>query len=245
MELVISLVLATALPLVFRDPIKKHPVVFYALAILADLVFLSRVLQVISPVADRALYPYMQRCLFSYGLFVVIMFIGALPSRSALRRRLSPVRGELSIIAAILAMGHIANYAGTYAASLAQDLKSLPESTTFSLAISSILLILLSILTVTSFERIRRSMAPASWKRLQRLAYPFFILIAVHLALLLAPAVSSFDQKAFFSVVVYTVITLAYVALRYSKAMADRRQTRPSEPQNAWRDAPTEFRSVT
>lgn len=62
----------------------------------------------------------------------------------------------------------------------------------------------------------------AAWKRLQILAYPFFILIFLHIALILIPSVSTLGQRAFSSIVVYTGIVLAYGILRLRKAWLDR-----------------------
>ena len=65
-------------------------------------------------------------------------------------------------------------------------------------------------------------MKAASWKRVQRLAYPFYLLTYVHLALLM-PSAAAGNDVAVLSIAVYSVVMGAYVVLRLRKAFADRR----------------------
>ncbi len=114
MELLIALVASVAFALTMRDPLKAHPAVFYVAAVLVSAAFASHAALEIAPVFGRALFPYVQRCLFAFGLLSVVMFVGVLPEGSRLRRYLNPVRGKLSVVASILVAGHVANYAQSY-----------------------------------------------------------------------------------------------------------------------------------
>lgn len=91
-----------------------------------------------------------------------------------------------------------------------------------SFTVSFALVILLIPLAITSIRAMRKAMDNSTWKRLQMLAYPFFVLIFVHIALILVPSVSTLGQRAFSSIVIYTGIVLAYGILRLRRAWLDR-----------------------
>ena len=74
-------------------------------------------------------------------------------------------------------------------------------------------------------------MKAASWKRVQRLAYPFYVLTYVHLALLLMPSALAGNDVAVLSIAVYSIVMGAYVILRLRKAAADHRaEAAPANP---------------
>ncbi|MDU5064273.1 MAG: ferric reductase-like transmembrane domain-containing protein [Eggerthella lenta] len=220
MELLIALVASVAFALTMRDPLKAHPAVFYVAAVLVSAAFASHAALEIAPVFGRALFPYVQRCLFAFGLFSVVMFVGALPEGSRLRRHLNPERGKLSVVASILVAGHVANYAQSYLSQVAGGLSGLPATMLASFAASAVLVALLALLAVTSLDAVRRRMDANGWKQVQMLAYPFYLLIFVHVALILGPSASSPEQKAFFSIIVYTVIVGSYAAARLARVAA-------------------------
>lgn len=221
MDIIIALVIAIVFSLVFSPALKKVPWLFYAIAVALDVLCLSSVLFQAFPQVARVVFPYFQRGLLAYGLFVVIMFIGVLPKGSALRNRLNPVRGELSIFAAIITFEHIIAYAGSYLNRALSGFVGMPASQVLSFFIALIITILLVVLTVTSFDRIRRAMNPKRWKNLQKTAYAFFILVWAHLVIVLIPSAGSMSGKAFTSIVIYTVITVVYIIARIARARID------------------------
>lgn len=223
MHLLIALIAAVLFTFIFRIPLKKMPWLFYILAIVADIVFTSHILFQVAPTLARALFPYMQRCLFAFGLFAIVMFIGVLPEGSKLRRMLMPIRAELSIVAAILTIGHVINYLNSYLAQIFSPTAVISTNLVFSFLVSAILIILLALLTITSFNVVRRKMHAASWKKLQKLAYPFFILTYVHLVLILFPTATAMNQKPLISVGIYTILMLAYIILRVRKSALDKK----------------------
>ena len=148
------------------------------------------------------------------------MYIGVFAKGSKVHQWLKPVRSELSIIACILACGHMAVYLGSYAPRLGG---TLGVNVVSALVVALALLVLLLVLGVTSFAFVKRRMRTDSWKRLQRWAYVFFGLVYVHLMLMLAPAASQGGEAAVTSVAVYTVIFGAYAVLRVRRALVDHR----------------------
>ncbi len=86
------------------------------------------------------------------------------------------------------------------------------------------LLVLLVVLGVTSFAFVKRQMSTASWKKVQKLAYPFFGLVYVHLLLMLLPSALHGGLAAQASVAVYSVVFVGYALCRVGRgALVDRR----------------------
>ncbi len=229
MDLLIALVFAVLFSFAFRNAIRKVPVVFYIIAVIIDAVFLFHILSNISVEANRLIQPYFYKGLFSYGLFTVVMFIGAFSRSSWIRKYLQPIRGELSVIAAILMYGHVVNYAGSYLVQVSTGVQALRANLVISLVVSVALVVILTILTVTSFEFIRRRMDSVHWKKIQWLAYPFFILIYIHLFLVLGPSAFGFASPVV-RVLIYTVILAAYLVLRIRRAVIDSARKKDASP---------------
>lgn len=222
MEVIVIVALCFAFAAIFRNAIKSYPALFYTVAALLAILVAGFVLFRNIPGFARPILPLIQRCLLAFGLFTVVMFIGVFPEKSPARKHLAPIRGELSIMAAILTVGHIVGYLSSYLPQMLAGFASMSITMIASFAVSFTLVILLIPLTTTSFHAVRKAMDIAAWKRLQILAYPFFILIFLHIALILIPSVSTLGQRAFSSIVVYTGIVLAYGILRLRKAWLDR-----------------------
>ena len=229
MEPLIALAASVLFALACRNTIKARPIVFYAAAAIVATLFASHAFGSFAPMLDRALQPYVQRCLLAFGMFAVVMFIGVLPDDSKPRRYLTPIRGELSIIAAILACGHVVGYGASYLRYVPGNLGGMPATMIASFAVSAMLVVLLAPLTLTSFKSLRKRVDAQRWKRVQMLAYPFFFLIYLHLLLILAPSASGAGQKAFGSIVVYTGIIGCYAILRAAKAISSQRRLARSD----------------
>lgn len=224
MEIVIALVVAILFAVVFKSALKKVPWVFYVLTVILDILYLNHVLLGVSPQLDRFFFPYFQRGLLAYGLFVVVMFIGCFPMGSKVRSYLNPIRGELSIVASLLVLGHIVAYFGAYASRVLNGFAGMSSNVVVSFFVALLLLLILAPLTVTSFNKIRKSMDAKTWKKLQKWAYVFFILIYVHMMIILLPSASSPATRAFTSVVIYTVIMIVYIVARLYRWSQDRKQ---------------------
>ena len=222
MEVLLAIVISVLFAFALRKQIKRYAVSFYIVAAAADVLFLSGVLFGVSREFAAAVYPYLTRCLLGF-----VMYVGALPEGSKARQMLMPIRGELSIIAAIFTIGHVANYLGTYLADILSGFAGMSAGMIASFIVSSLLIVLLAALTVTSFNTVKTRMNSDAWKRLQKTAYAFFGLTYVHLVLVLAPTVSSSGQKAAFSIAAYTAVMLVYVVLRTATHLRAKR-TRPS-----------------
>jgi DMSO/TMAO reductase YedYZ heme-binding membrane subunit len=221
MSLIISLIAAAALAISCAKPLKQAPWAFY---LLAALVAAAGVYFTYSPLPNpvlRSVVFAIQKGQVAFALFAVVMFTGVLAQDSKARRHLGPVRAELSIMAAVLIVAHFVPYLSNYLG-YAASLLTLRPSILSSLAAALVMLVLLALLTVTSINAVKRRMDAGRWKALQRLAYPFFALILLHLlGYLLIPALNG-APRAILEVVVYLLVFAAYTALRIRKALTDR-----------------------
>lgn len=176
----------------------------------------------LSRVVSSALFLLVRKCTLSLALFVVVMYIGVFARESKARTYLLPIRAELSIIAWILSLGHMVVYLMSYAPQVAYGIDHMSGIVLGSLGVALVLFALLLVLGVTSFAFVKKGMKLRTWKRVQRLAYPFFILVYVHLLLMLLPAALKGGAAAQASVAVYSAVFIGYMALRLYRAAKDK-----------------------
>ena len=203
MRFIVALVVSFALVWACAKPLKKHPVPFYVCAVALVALYFWGVSAGVRGEAWSYFQPLMQRCALAFLLFTVVMFVGVLGEGNPLRTHLMPIRRQLSILACIFACGHIAFYGASYLPRLASAFSG---NLAFSLGLAALITTLMVVLWVTSAQRVKHAMKAASWKRVQRLAYPFYVLTYVHLALLLMPSAVAGNEVAVLSIAVYSVV---------------------------------------
>lgn len=207
---------------VLRNPLKACPAAFYAVAVAVDVAFIAGTFWGMPRGVWSVFFVLIQKCLLPLALFVVVMYIGALSKKSRPYRWLKAVRAELSIVAWILSLGHMAVYCSTYLPRLVTGGR-MDLNVTASFAVAVVLLALLLVLGVTSFNAVKKRMHTETWKKVQKLAYPFFLLVYAHLLLMLAPSALHGGIAATTSVAVYSAVFVAYIVLRLVRAALDRR----------------------
>lgn len=217
--LVATIVLACAL----RNPIKKWPVAFYVVAVALVIVYFALPSLGVPRAVSLAFYWTIRKCLTPLALFIVVMYIGVFPVTSGVSRWLRPVRAELSIIAWILTLGHVVQYLTNYLKPIFSGV-ALQANVLIGVIVAIILFALLIILGITSFQFVKKHMSSAGWKNVQRLAYPFFALTYVHLLCLLLPSAVRGGIAARMSVIVYSIVFIAYLVLRVFRAVVDKRE---------------------
>ena len=171
-----ALVLACTVAACFalRNPLKACPMAFYAAALLVDVAFVAGTFWGMPRDAWSVFFVLIQKCLLPLALFVVVMYIGVLDRGSRACMWLKPVRAELSIVAWLLSLGHVAVYGATYLPRIASG-GATNGNVAASFAVAVVLLALLAVLGVTSFNLVKRRMRTETWKKVQKLAYPFFV----------------------------------------------------------------------
>ncbi|MDR1185450.1 MAG: ferric reductase-like transmembrane domain-containing protein [Coriobacteriales bacterium] len=235
MLFIVSLAVVLALALLFHKAIRALPALFYALTTLAILVLFAAYF-----LTDYETWPQwftywvvaaFARGTLSTSVFVIVMYLGVASNRVPGVEGLRAIRGELSILGCILALGHNIYYGMYYFPNIFSG--ELPLAYLISTWMSIILIAIMLPLTVTSVKAVRRKMRPASWKRLQRWAYGFYALLYVDTMLLFAASLARNMENAtglpseviqeqvasdIISLIAYSAVFLPYFVLRIRKA---------------------------
>lgn len=165
MLFIFSLIIASIFALTAKSTIKRHPYPWYigalVLTLFISLFPFSRNL----PEAVTFLLDLFRRGALSCALWCIVMWTGALSNGSWLIKRLMPVRGELSIFAAMLTLGHNIGYGRTYFVRFFTNASALPANQFAACIITIILLIIMIPLTILSFPKIRKRMKAKSGSR--------------------------------------------------------------------------------
>ena len=153
------------------------------------------------------------------AMFILVMYTGAFMPGTKPSRCLLPVRGQLSVIASILTLGHNIAYGKTYFVLLFTQTAGL-KGNILAAAIWSLIMILIMLpLFVTSFLCIRKKMPPRKWKKLQRLAYLFYGLLYLHILLLNFPPACRGTLSANLNIALYSLVFGGYVWLRIRRCL--------------------------
>ena len=145
-----ALVLACTVAACFalRNPLKACPMAFYAAALLVDVAFVAGTFWGMPREVWSVFFVLIQKCLLPLALFVVVMYIGVLDRGSRACMWLKPVRAELSIVAWLLSLGHVAVYGATYLPRIATG-GATNGNVVASFAVAVVLLALLVALVVS------------------------------------------------------------------------------------------------
>lgn len=228
----VALALIVALPL--GKALKKHPAPFYVVALALVAAHLAYKFTGTYVAGAQVIVDVMQKGYLACALLAIVMFTGALDEQTALRRRLQPIRAELSIMSCILISSHVLAFLPSYLPRLGAIFAS-----HLGMSISIVMAILLSVvfvvLSVMSLRVIRQRMPYKTWKAIQRLSYVMVALLLAHIALALGrPAFSGHgSSSAQFALAVYTVLGVLYAALRVRKALRDKAKAAALEEKSA------------
>lgn len=222
MDFAIILAATVAACFALKVPLKACPLAFYLGAVAVDAVYVYGVFFGLPRAVWSPLFVLVQKCELALALFVVVMFIGCLSREGRAYKWLKPVRSELSIVAWFLSLGHMAVYLESYVPRLLGG-GEVSGNVRGAFALAIVLLVLLVVLGVTSFAFVKRHMHTDTWKKVQKLAYPFFALVYVHLLLMLLPSALHGGIAASTSVAVYSVVFVGYGLARTARALADKR----------------------
>lgn len=218
MLLIISLIIVALFIYFLKGSLKKHAGIYYiGAAVISIAVFLLEFLPMPLFVKNNILGIFAKGSIGT-AMFVAVMYTGALPKGSKLIAPLMKIRGELSITAAILVLCHNFTYGITYFKMLFIKPEALSATQLTAAIISLVLIIIMIVLTVTSFQAVRKKMQAKKWKQLQRTAYVFYGLMYVHIMLINIPYARLGTYIA--NVVIYSIVFLGYAAMRIAKAVS-------------------------
>ncbi len=218
MLFLISLAAALLFTVLCGDVLKKHPIPFYVGFTAVALFFAFVPLRNAPDIISDYLIAVLSKGSLAAAFFALVMFAGAFKAGTKGAKKLMPIRAELAIVASLLTITHLISYGFLYIKRLITGSISPTQKTVTILAIP--LVILLIPLAVTSFKKIRKKMDPKKWKKLQRFAYGFYLLLYVHILLAYMPSARHGKVKSIVNVIVYSALFLTYGAMRISKALA-------------------------
>lgn len=220
MLLIISLIIVALFIYFLKGSLKKHAGIYYiGAAVISIAVFLIGFLPMPLFLKNNILGIFAKGSLGT-AMFVAVMYAGALPKGSKLIAPLMKIRGELSITAAILVLCHNFTYGITYFRMLFIKPEALSATQLTAAIISIILITIMLVLTVTSFQAVRKKMKAKKWKQLQRTAYVFYGLMYVHIMLINIPYARLGLGTYIANVVIYSIVFLGYAAMRIAKAVS-------------------------
>ncbi len=218
MLFLIALVFALITAFLLDKPMKKCPAAFYitaAVLTVASVAVLQSDIEISSRFVREYVIGIFSRGALGAAFWAVVMWAGALPNGSAPIKKLMPIRGELSITAAILTLSHVITYGIQY---ISNFVKGRTGSDFVLTSIVSLVMVLIMIpLTVMSFKAVRRKMNAKTWKKIQRTAYIFYALIYVHILVLFVPKAQQGREGYFLSVLVYSAVFVGYAVMRIRK----------------------------
>jgi DMSO/TMAO reductase YedYZ heme-binding membrane subunit len=230
MLFVASLVVTCAIMLISHKALRRIPWLFYLIATLVMVYLFGSYLTnnyewwpewfvewFVSAFARGSL---------STAFFVIVMYLGVLPTRIPGVSALRTVRAELSIIGCILAIGHVIYYGLYYFPNLFFPTEE-PMPVPYAIAtwITLVLLLLMIPLLITSLRTVHKRMHPTTWKRVQRLAYPFYALLYAHVLVLFCASIVLHPDRAgetWINLIVYSVVFLVYFVARPLKYLRRR-----------------------
>ena len=215
---IISIILVLILAFGFGNQIKKYPSIFYTLSVLIAIgisIYYKAGLWETSPewFTEYITNPF-KRGAFSTALFILVMYTGVLNPKWNITKKLYKIRGELSIIACIITLGHNFVYGTKHFPNLIFHAHDMELKYLIATSLTLILILLMLPLMITSFPIVRKKMNPKTWKNVQKLSYPFFALIYIHIMTVFIPKA----EKKWFEIIIYTIIFGAYLFLRIRKA---------------------------
>lgn len=214
-----ALVIACAFTYFCGNLLKKFPYVFYGLAIVLTVATSFVSYNTLPMFVTNYILGLFTKGALGTALFVIVMYTGALPQGHKLSAPLFKIRGELSIFAAFLVLSHNITYGKTYFLMLFQSPQKLPTVQLIAAIISCILIILMIVLTVTSFPVVRKKMNAKKWKQLQRSAYVFYGLMYVHI-MLISFYYARFNLVTYrINTIIYSLVFFTYASLRIRKAL--------------------------
>ena len=114
MLLIIALVIASLFVYFLKDKLKQYPNIFYIGAAVVTIVIFSLRTVAMPQFVRQNIVGIFAKGTIGTAFFIIVMITGALPRGSKLIGPLMRIRGELSIMAAILVLSHNLTYGMTY-----------------------------------------------------------------------------------------------------------------------------------
>lgn len=225
MYLIISLILSLIFVLVLNEQIKKYSNIFYLLATILTICicfyYQFNLKDVFPSWFTKYIINIFKRGAFPTALFIIVMYTAILNKKWIITKKFYKVRGEIAIIASIITLGHNFVYGFTgkkHFINLFANLQETELKYIIAKIISLVMIFMMIPLMITSFKSVRKNMDYYLWKKIQKMAYPFFILIYVHTMVLFLSKI----QDKLLDIILYSIIFISYIILRIGKAIKEK-----------------------
>ncbi len=219
MLLIISFIYAFIVISLLKDKIKKRPYIFYIIPFIILIIILYllaiKAYETMPRIAWIMIVSPFKNGAFSFAIISIVMYLGALDKKNKWVKQLMEIRTELSIFGGIFVYLHVISY-GIFYFPAVFGLHPMDMSI-YQVVATIITLINICVLTplfITSFQSIRKTMSPAKWKKLQRLAYVFYTLVYFHVMVIFMNRLNDH----ILDIVLYSIVFITYVVLRIRKA---------------------------
>ena len=197
-QLLMNLMILTFIFLLLAKSIKKHPWVYYFVFAIPAILFVLR--QILSPMGvalfdfprgsamGNIIREYVHVSGFAYPLLILIMYMGALPVRNRMVKRLMMIRKELSIISGFPILIHswvrlrLVPGSFDYFFGSGEPIKT-GVGVGFTHAaylLGIVMAILFLVLWVTSFDVFHSRLGALRWKKVQQWSYALYAMLFVH-----------------------------------------------------------------
>ncbi|MCR4759713.1 MAG: ferric reductase-like transmembrane domain-containing protein, partial [Oscillospiraceae bacterium] len=191
--------------------LRRHPAPFYLAAAALSIgtaYFANHRFPEIPAFVQQNVIALFTKGILAAAFWAVIMWTGALPNGSAPIKRLMPQRGQLSVFASILTLGHAVGLA------IAMLPRWLKKDDAMNLTVCAVLMLIMLPLTVISVQKIRRKMKAKTWKTVQRWAYLFYALIPVHVIVLNLAKIRRGRTDILPDLTIYVTVFFGYAVCR-------------------------------
>lgn len=220
MYLIYSLIVVTLMSLLFTKTIRNNSKIFYSIAsIVAIATTIYEILRLTSNLNLPGIITILEKTSMkgniAIAFFVLVMFAGALNSRWSITKKLLSIRAELAILGSILILPHCVMYFVRLIVKLFNNQPIKPLYLIY-LIVGIIAFIIMIPLFITSLKKIRNKMKYKDWKKLQRYAYPFYLLAYVHILL----ALLNSKEVDLLKLITYTVLFGVYFILKLVKTFS-------------------------
>ncbi len=217
MRLVYSLIFIVALSLVFTSSIKKHSKIFYTIAsIIGAGTIIYEIYRLLTNVKLHGFIGEFEKASmkgnFSIAFFILVMFAGALNPKWKITKKLLSIRAESAILGSILIFPHVIMYLVRFMVKLSNH-KLITTLYVVYLIVGLIAFIIMIPLFKTSLKKYRSKMKFAQWKKLQRWAYPFYLLVYIHIVL----SILNGKEIDMLKLTLYTILFGSYFILKLIK----------------------------
>lgn len=214
-NIVQALVLVCLFFLPLARHIRRYPVVFYVLFLLCSAATFFQPLPV--GVAANTVVQLFASCYTGVAIYLVVMFAGALPKRWEVTKRFLSIRSEMSIIGGFVICAHSLKVLAMVPLSFSWYWGLIWAEGAIPMMIACgvvgpVLLVCFLIPWVTSFRFVRRRMSHATWKKAQKLAYPFMALLVLQ-GFFLAVGHASYVGAGGPGFAAYTATAMTYLVI--------------------------------